>query len=302
MKLTGPESEQGSDAWRKYRADKITASEIGIIIGVSPFSTPLELWKRKLGFILDQEQNYAMKRGNDLEPMIRNMVNESLERNFIPEVHICESLEWAMASLDGIDHEYKEILEIKTASQADHKEVCGGNIPEKYLCQMQWQMMCSDCETGHYASYHMKTKDLVVFKIHRDDDYIINRLLPNAVVFYENLTKFIPPALSEKDYVEVYNNDLFEESARKWKAAHEMAVFYAEKERCYKEKLISLTDDSNTMGYGIRLTRINREGSIDWKKFYSDLEKNYPDIAKDFSLESYRKEQIGYWKISEDNK
>ena len=84
------------------------------------------------------------------------------------------------------------------------------------------------------------------------------------------------------------------------KAANEMLKFYKEKEAYFKEKLIKFTDDSNCRGFGLKIQRVNREGSIDWKEFWKRVQSVFPEVKEAFDPEEFRKEQIGYWKVSEE--
>ncbi len=286
---------QGSPEWIAWRKTKVTASEIPIIIGKSKWMTAYQLWQQKLGFTDGIKDNWAMKRGRDLEPVVRDLCNEEIGFTFVPEVVVHKEINWAAASLDGIDRENKAILEIKCPGLADHQKAEKDEIPEHYKPQVQWQMFCSDLEICYYASYY--NNELVIVKISRDDDYIANELLPQSAEFYRCMIDMEEPYRSEDEYIQIVDDE-FEEHARNWKSAKESADLFNEKEKYYKNKLISYTDDSNCKGYGLTICRIQREGSVDWKSLWKDLKEHYPDAAKKLSLEEYRKPSIGYWKIS----
>ena len=125
-------TQQGSEAWKEWRKGKICASDLPIIMGKSKYSTPLELWKRKLGFTGEQEVNYAMQRGTDLEPVIRDMVNIEKDYNFDPACVENDNYEWAACSLDGIDREKEMICEIKCTNKKNHELAKSGKIPDEF--------------------------------------------------------------------------------------------------------------------------------------------------------------------------
>ena len=287
--------EQGSQDWIDWRKKKVTASEIPIIIGKSKWCTPLQLWKRKLGFAEGQIDNFAMQRGRELEPIIREMVNMQLCSNYRPAVVQSDSLDWAIASLDGIDFDKNSILEIKTASLQDQKTAEQGKVPDHYWAQVQWQLFCSELETGHYASYHDEKLEIVEFNI--DYEYICDYILPKANEFYRRLLEQDAPDHQEDEHIQV-TDPQFREYSQQWKSAHEMAKHWAEKEKYFKEKLISLTDDGNCFGFGVKLTRVDRNGSIDWEAFLKDASIKFPDLLEKCDPKMFRKKQIGYWKIS----
>ena len=61
---------QGSAEWHQHRRKHRNASETPIILGVSPWQTPYQLWQIKLGLV-EQEVTPAMLRGTQLEPQAR---------------------------------------------------------------------------------------------------------------------------------------------------------------------------------------------------------------------------------------
>jgi len=297
------ELEQGSQEWIEWRKGKVTASELPIIMGKSPWLSAYELWQQKLGFIGGMKDNYAMQRGRELEPIVRDLVNKDLKANFVPMVIEHDEIEWAAASLDGIDEEIGAILEIKCPGLADHKLAEEGKVPEKYRAQIQWQLFCSNMDHAYYASYYNPDRKsenpLEIFIVERDEEYMVQELMVKAADFYQCMIEMIEPEMTPDDFVQITDPD-FENSAREWKAANEMLKFYKEKEAFFKEKLIKHTDDSNCRGFGLKLQRVKREGSVDWKGFWSKVLLEHPDLIDVFDPEQYRKEQIGYWKVSEE--
>jgi len=292
--------DQSSEDWKIWRNSHIGASDIACILGISKWATPLQLWKRKVGFLEGIKDNYAMQRGRDLEPFVRDMFNNERAAEFEPEVLVHPDLEWASASLDGIDRNYGggAILEIKCPGLADHQIAEMGEVPDHYKPQLHWQMFCSQMNHCLYASYYKE--ELVVVQVPFDAAYIAE-ILPVVSDFYQCMINLEEPAHSEDDFIQITEPE-FEHAAREWKAAAEMAKQFAEKEKYYKEKLISFTDDSNCSGFGVSLRRVERDGSIDWKRRWSDLLKEHTQAEEAYPEASYRNDSIGYWKVTEDNK
>lgn len=297
--MTEPYEIQGSPEWLAWRKNKVTASELPIILGISKWATAYTLWQQKLGFTGGVKDNFAMKRGRELEPMVRELANEQLKGRFEPAVLVSKDLEWAAASLDGIDRKKRAIMEIKCPGLADHQLAEKEEVPPHYYPQIQWQLFVADLKTCYYVSYY--DQSLTMFKVKRDDDYIADVLLPAAAEFYRCLVEMEEPAKEEDDFIQIVD-PLFEEYAREWKAAKEMATLYTEKEKYYKNKLISFTDDSNCKGSGVTLQRIARDGSVDWKKRWEDVKSQFPQADEAYPESEYRKESIGYWKVTEDKK
>ena len=54
--------------WKQFRRTHIGASDAPIIMGESPWSTPLKLYEQKI-FGFELEENRYMSRGKELEPI-----------------------------------------------------------------------------------------------------------------------------------------------------------------------------------------------------------------------------------------
>lgn len=299
-KITGEAGEQGSPAWKALRSTKVTASDLPIILGKSPYCTPLLLWQRKVGFAPEQETLPHMRRGTDLEPLVRDMVNRDMGTNFQPCVVKSQESDWAIASLDGFDDSTGEILEIKCGSKASHEEAASGKVPEKYMAQLQWQMFCSGSITCYYVSYY--DGEYVMIKVPYEECFIRHGVIHAARDFYKCILEMREPASSEKDIEKdlvVIDDPEFLEIIPEWKQANKMRTFYEEQEKSLKDRLVEFTDDGDCTGGGITLKRVQRSGSIDWDKLWKEVRAEYPCVDT-FNPEEYRKKQIGYWKISQE--
>ena len=58
-------------AWLNERRKGIGGSDVAAIIGLSPWTTPLDIYEQKLGIALPSEETEAMYWGTALEPAIR---------------------------------------------------------------------------------------------------------------------------------------------------------------------------------------------------------------------------------------
>lgn len=56
--------------WLKHRESGIGSSEVGTILGLNPFETPYQLWRRKKGLDAPKQENFAMKAGHYLEDAV----------------------------------------------------------------------------------------------------------------------------------------------------------------------------------------------------------------------------------------
>jgi putative phage-type endonuclease len=287
---------QNSQEWLAWRNGKIGASDLPIILGISPYCSPLNLWKRMLGFSPPQEETLHMTMGKMMEPVLCNELNAMTQSNFEPKCSVHKEISWAIASLDGVDEFKKIVLEIKCNSVDKHLLAKQNRVPMIHWPQVQWQLFVTGYQTGWYLSY--SNGDKVIVEFSRDDAYINDTLIPAATEFYRRLVDYDPPPEQENDYIEITDPE-FEVTANQWKTLNARIKELQEQEKQVRKTLIEFTDDGNCQGFGLKLSRIERKGTIDWDKCYKEICEKYPEVSASIDPEKYRKEQIGYWKIEE---
>lgn len=286
------ELDQGSQEWLNFRMKKVGASDVPIILGISPYSTPLELWKRKLGFFPPCEVNFAMQYGRDNESKIRELMNIALNEHFEPVVVQHEKEEWAIASLDGINKNLKIIIEIKCCGFTDHELAKKGIVPEKYYPQVQWQMFVAECSDLYYCSFYKE--ELIFFKVQYDAKFI-DKCFVACSYFNKCLCEYVPPPASLKDRENVQSDD-FAICASQYIKARDTLKEAEKQEKYYKEKLLEFTKNKerNLEGFGIKLSMVEKKGNINWE----EVIKKY-EIPLEI-LDLYREETKSHWKITID--
>ena len=191
------EMQQGSPEWLKFRRSKIGASDAPIIMGMSPWKTPYELWLEKTQDV-KTEENASMSFGKANEAAARQLFEEMTGFLMMPnKMAINPLLEWQIASLDGIDIFQEDIVEIKCANAKDHELAKNQMVPDKYMHQLQHQMACADVEYAYYFSYH-KGEGIIV-KVWRIDSVIYMLTEAEKKFYEENILGNQPPKMTEKD-------------------------------------------------------------------------------------------------------
>src|ERR1700690_2844696 len=94
---------QGTKEWLDFRKDKVGASDAPVIMGVSPWSTPLKLWEEKMGLRQPRKPTKSMEEGINNEEKARQMFEKETGIYVLPNVFVHPSLGWLMASFDGMD-------------------------------------------------------------------------------------------------------------------------------------------------------------------------------------------------------
>ena len=258
---------QGSKEWLDYRATRIGASDIAKILGVSPYGTAFDLYEEKNG-LKETFCNAGMRFGNVAEPLIREYYEAKTGEWFMPTVVEHPTEPWMMASLDGINSAETRILEIKTCNEKIFEEALSGKVVQYYFTQGQQQLACVPSAVDvEFVFYHAGKYAHVV--VERDEEFIAD-MIEKAREFYELcIVQKLPPPLSEKDSVEVDDEEWLS------KAEEAKAIYreYKELEKQWKDMrtvFLDLSDGGSCHGGGIKLSKVWRDGVIDYKKMKED--------------------------------
>lgn len=141
--------------WTEKRGVGIGASEAAAVVGLSPWTTALELWELKTGMKKpkDLSGNEAVQTGHRLEPALRQLFL-AMNPAYSCEYHEFDMVyqkerPWMFATLDGelTDTETgsKGVLEIKTGTPTGREawEKWNERIPDGYFVQVLHQLACT---------------------------------------------------------------------------------------------------------------------------------------------------------------
>jgi putative phage-type endonuclease len=155
-----PTDEMSYQEWLQYRKSGIGASEVGSILGLSSYTSSIEIFYEKINPIaVPKVENIYMFMGKELESFVAKMweywegSEESMIENFRAnkKVRECHELKayvvnsdypHLFVSLDRVivsTSERRPILEIKTISGYESNKWEGG-VPPSYIMQIQQQM------------------------------------------------------------------------------------------------------------------------------------------------------------------
>lgn len=286
--------EQKTPEWYELRRNSIGASEAPIILGISPYRSPLSLWEEKLGLIKSSiPENGAMKRGNEIEIIARDHYNLEFHDDMKPAVAQSDKYPFLIASLDGINS-LRNIMEIKYNKKSVHEDVRNKDIfPDHHYCQMQQQMLVTDQDECTYVSANAEN-DIVYRKVLRSDKYI-DKMIDKLVEFWDKVQRFEQPSFSERDLQErddtpwrTVASSLL--SIRKLLEPYEILK---KQEEDLRKQLILLSNGRSSCGSGVKLTKVIRNGTVDWEKMCHDLAIN-PD-----KLNKWRKPSVETWRLTE---
>lgn len=268
-----------------FRRKGIGSSDSPVIMKVSPFKTPLELWQEKLELKEEQHSSFAMERGKALEPKARAAYELINNTDMPPTVWVHDEHPQLIASLDGYNEEIKKCLEIKCVSREDHAIALKGSVPEKYYPQLQHQLLVTGTTSLDYFSFDGERGTLVEVK--RDESYI-QSLLQEELKFWELVKTKTPPPFTEQDIVPITDADTLS-LVEEWK--QKIEEFQALKENIdfLRLKIEPRLAHKRNSAYGVRIQRVARKGAIDYAKI--------PELQS-VDLERYRKAGSEYFLFS----
>lgn len=276
--------QQNTQEWLEFRRSKIGGSDAAPILGISPWKTAYELWIEKVTG-QSQETNPAMQRGHDLEPIAREEFEKMTGISVMPKVVVNPKLDWQMASLDGISFEGDIIVEIKCANAKVHAMAKDKKIDDHYYSQIQHQL--SVCGLNEALFFSFNGKEGVVMQVKREQGYIDN-LVEKEEEFWKRLVSQEAPPLSDKDYKDMTEDELWRATAKQWLNIKDEIESYEKIEEKLRAQLIALADQRNAIGSGIRLTKSLTKGAVDYDSI--------PEL-KDIDKEQYRKKPFTKWTL-----
>lgn len=279
---------QNTPEWEEYRKDKIGASDVPYILGLSPYGTAFEWWQKKCGFV-KQLYTSAMKAGHDIENTLRIDASLKYETIFTNPVFQHPEYSWACASLDGFCPKKNLLLEIKLTNRARYEEVSFGVCPDDWYAQIQWQLWVTSFPSCILVVHNAGRTSFL--KVHADSRYI-EELLTQIMDMHHCVITMTPPEKSEKDYRYI-EDDRFSDLSANRKVIKERMDKDAAILKMIEDEMKEIAGGSNCMGDIYRMTWTERKGAIDWNRFAKE---------KGFSaqeIESYRKEPSSYYLMKE---
>jgi len=287
VKFNSREILESLDAGDPYlRRNFIGASDTPIIMGLSTWKTPFELWREKSGLVQPESTDFIKEKGHEKEILARNKFEEIYQFDMKPKRIFSDKYDFMMSSLDGYNDKLKIGLEIKFVGKDSLNKSYEGIIPDYYFPQLQKQMYVADQELWYYMAY-IDNENFMIIECKRDEEFI-KKMIKAEVEFWECIQTATPPELTERDYVkreDVY----FQFLAVQFKEIQEYKKQLLQKEENIRQLLIGNSNESNCEGFGIRMKKIRKKGSIEYSRI--------PEL-NNINLNKYRKEESEYWKIS----
>ena len=283
-------------------------SDISTIMGINPF-------KKRFDLLLEKAQlkentfdgNEYTEYGNELEPKIRDYINQFAADKFKEDKVIKDDLRYHSDGFNG-----DTVLEIKTTSQI-HDDV---NDYKAYLVQLLFGMQMHEVNNGILAVYkrpedfdtEFNANRLTTYQIDiKDYQELLNDINVAVDEFRNDLAKLKEnPFLTEAD---LQPNEVVELSNQVLVLENQLSA-YKQLEAQYKdlkEKLYKAMQDHQikkwTTNNGVQITRVDGsedseviEHTFNEEKFLLDHPKMYADYLTE--TKKIKKGRAGYIKVT----
>lgn len=277
---------QGSAEWLKARAGRVTGSRIGALLGCSgSYQTRAglmrEMVREMIGAPSETVVTPAMQRGLDLEQTAIDLLLESLDKQLEPRpalvVHQKNSR--VAYSPDGVTTD-GELIEVKCPTTAKTE------ISENWIAQVQLGLEVLDLEICWFGILQ-PDGSLYLEAIKRDRAWLAKAQVEIVRFLFEldsivedefSLSQYLEPLERPVEFgdLEVRFVDLLEAKKR---AESELAEL--------REQILAVAGDApKAIGNLIRVTQVRRDGSVDYKKALTALEKK---TGQSLDLEPFKK-------------
>lgn len=138
--------------WLAERGNGVGASDVGAILGISPFDTPFSLYLKKTKQVEPEPENEAMLMGHMLEDVVaRRWEMETGEKvikaSAADIIYVHPEYDFMRATPDRIVKGKKKLLEIKTTISGVDPE----DIHPHWLAQVQFQMYVTGIHNADLA-------------------------------------------------------------------------------------------------------------------------------------------------------
>lgn len=173
--------------WLRRRQDGIGGSDAAAILGVSPWSSALEVYVDKVGLVGDDDGGSEYARwGRKLEPIVLEEFRARTGRPVKREGRLLRSRRrpWQLTTLDARQHRPGTsgpgLLEVKTTMFGWER------IPEDLWAQLQHQFSVTGFGWGSFAVWNRTTCEFNHIDVEPDRDYI-GEMIEAEATFWTDL-------------------------------------------------------------------------------------------------------------------
>lgn len=287
------------------RSKYIGGSDIGAILGLSKFKSPLEVWMEKTGKEVTSKDSLPLRFGIFAESFVADEYSRATGHHLLHDesAHIHPAHAFMSAHIDrfvvcnSADTLPTKILECKTANaftKSEWGQVGSDEVPMTYLAQVAWYQAITDiCQADLAVLFG--NSDFRIYQIERDkalEDLIIQK----AVHFWnEHVLKDIPPAPStEADCQLLFskgasnlraeaNQEMYELS-KKLQALNSQITQYEAQSSDIKQTLMNAMGQAESLYYQGHLLATWKAPKQSYRLDAKRIEQEHPAIYEQYQI------------------
>lgn len=263
--------QQGTKEWYQKRNTIITASKVGAILNIAPFSNRA----KTLDDMINPKEpttNPALEYGIFHEKLAK--VDFQLQTGLTIEdapLTISKQSSWLGASPDGFVSDGR-LIEIKCPYKLRNGGIFQPLIKQPYYyAQVQVQLFCTGYQEAYFFQWEANSNKLEIVKY---SDSYMKQILPKLEAFYY-------------DYLKAVNID---DLLQKYSSNKEQIKQLEDDNKKLLENMLEKTNFNSYTSPNGSVYKIEKKGTINYKKIVAD---NLPDIC----LNDYRGEALTTWGI-----
>lgn len=178
---------------RAIRATGIGGSEIGAVLGFSPFQHPIDIWRRKCWPDLDdgKDEPLHLRIGRKMEEAVADLYREDCDATVTPGRmfrHPKHAIVFATPDRLVVRDDEEGLLECKTTAAFYANQVWGPSwsdeIPDDYRAQVTWEMGASGYTWADVACL-LHGREVRYYRV-RWDEELFRLLLDGATRFWRD--------------------------------------------------------------------------------------------------------------------
>lgn len=158
------------EEWLEARKHSVGGSEVGAVLGLSPYASAVSVWANKTGWVPDAEENEAMRFGTFAEEYVAQRFSDITGKTVRKSNYIYRNDDYPHlhANVDRLIVGERAGLECKTASELMVGKYQNGEFPAHYYSQCVSYMAVLDLPIWYLCAL-IGNKHIRIFKMVRPD-------------------------------------------------------------------------------------------------------------------------------------
>ena len=290
------------------RSKYIGGSDIGAILGLSRFRSPLEVWMEKTGKETKRLDSLPLRFGSFAEEFVASEYARATSFELIHDesIYIHPEHSFMSAHMDRFVLEGgaarptstpTRILECKTAnpfSSGDWGEVGSDEVPMSYLCQCIWYMAITNINRVDLAVL-FGNSDFRIYEIARDLE-LEAVILQKAKLFWDEyvLKDIAPPAQNEADCQTLFSKGDPTKSVQAQSETLELTKrlallnseidFREDEISAIKQNIMNQMGEAETLTYQGKVLATWKAPKPSFRLDSKSLEQDHPQITSNYKI------------------